>query len=329
MSKANGRPYRGPRSQRDLRSGRLDPPANGPRPSGSGPEVHRSAPSQDTHIPTSNGAKAPTRVHVPAGPGHFGRVNRRGVLIAAGVAGAAGAGGLVYDRKRRRARVSKLYNPFDGEMVDFGKAEEKPSRGRVATGALVPTYHGAVAGRKGRKVRAAGREYVESNGGALAGQLVGLRAGSRIKSVPGKVAAFVGGGMLGGAAGGAHAVYANQRKGYYKPEVRKTLAASASTGTGTRFVTPILPGGRHVSHENDLYEHHRTGQRRGSQSALALYRSGSQRRMTGGGQSYGSKARHVGKSLSTQQFAASVGRRGTPMSGIAQVGRVGHRLDVR
>ncbi len=98
---------------------------------------------------------------------------------------------------------------FGIEHGDFSKANDKsPSAGRYATGMVFPGAHGAIAGKKGKKLSAFGNE----TGRAFVGSAVGGSTGlilSRGKSVLGTV-----GGALGGSAAG---VRYNQRKGNYKP----------------------------------------------------------------------------------------------------------------
>lgn len=60
---------------------------------------------------------------------------------------------------------------FGVEHGEFSKADRSHATpGRVLTGAFAPGFHGAVAGKKGKKLRAAGYEV----GGGVAGTLVGL-----------------------------------------------------------------------------------------------------------------------------------------------------------
>lgn len=93
----------------------------------------------------------------------------------------------------------------------ISKADD-PSTGRQATTAAAPGWHGAVAGKKGKKLAAAGSEIGHNYAGQLAGAVAGsaLTRGSR------------GGMMLGGAAGGiagsVRAAHTNQAKGRYKPD---------------------------------------------------------------------------------------------------------------
>lgn len=317
------KPYRGSRSGRDLASGRLDVDASTP----AGRQTpHRSVPQQDTKLGGASGPGpgAAQRVRVPAGAGHLRGTNRRPILIAAGVATAAGGGGLVYDaRRRKRARVSKFYNPFTQETVEVSKADDQTSStGRKVTAGVFPGLHGAVAGRSGKKLRSTSRELGESYAGALPGTVAGAVAARR-----GNVKGMLGGVALqqaGLRAGAVHGNNVNQRKGYLKPEVGKAFPVAIPVPTSTR-VSPIVPRGRHVSSENDLsVTTHRT-RRKGSPSALENYHSGDQTKDQGGGASYGHSAKKISKS---DQFAATSGSRGTPMSGIARAGRVGHRLTI-
>lgn len=318
--------YRGSRSGRDLSSGRLNVQSSTP----AGQQTpHRAVPSQSTSLGGASGPGSgtpPTR-SVPAGPGHLRGTNRRPILIAAGVAAAAGGGGLVYDaRRRKRARVSKLYNPFTGQTVEVGKADDQhSSTGRKVTAAAFPGYHAAFAGRRGKKLRASGREVAESTAGALPG-VAGMMAAAHRGSLRGVMAGNAAT-QIGSRGAAVHANNVNQRKGYLKSEVGKSFPVAVPVPSSTR-VSPVVPRGRHVSTENDLsVTTHRT-RRKGSPSALANYHSGSDTRNTGGGQSFGHSARKVSKAYENSQGASVRGSRGTPMSGIAQAGRVGHRLAI-
>lgn len=120
-----------------------------------------------------------------------------------------------------------------GVVHEISKREKKASMDRhgatLAANALtVPGAHGVFAGKKGKKARAAGNEFVGGAGGALAGGPVGAMTGSLVGraatrgSVSGQaVGARVGstlGGLAGFGGGTAWSVNRNQRKGYYKPE---------------------------------------------------------------------------------------------------------------
>lgn len=73
------------------------------------------------------------------------------------------------------------------------KDEKHASHGRLATGALLPGFHGAVAGKRGKKLRSAGSE--------LGGSLIG-------SAIPGP------GNLVGGAVGTQYAA----KRGYYKKQ---------------------------------------------------------------------------------------------------------------
>jgi hypothetical protein len=111
----------------------------------------------------------------------------------------------------------------EDEPQFVGKADrERASTGRLALGTAFPGYHGAVAGRKGRKLRAAGNEY----GGAAAGAAPGygvMAAG--LKRGSGRTVAAGYGATLAGSVAGANAgTRRAQRKGHYK--VEKSLGQS-------------------------------------------------------------------------------------------------------
>jgi hypothetical protein len=118
----------------------------------------------------------------------------------------------------------------EGEYAEVGKADnDKASGGRYAAGIAFPGYHGAVAGRKGKKLAATGSEVGHTVagqvGGAAAGGAVGALAGAAFRNP--KAGAGIGAGLgnLGGSvAGRAKAVQSNQAKGRYKPQVSKSFA---------------------------------------------------------------------------------------------------------
>lgn len=92
-----------------------------------------------------------------------------------------------------------------------------PTTGRRLAGHFFPGWHGAVAGKKGKKLRSTGTEV----GGAVGGSIVGGAAGHALtRGGGGKVGAAVRSGVgLGTAIGGSQlAVNRLQRKGYYKKQ---------------------------------------------------------------------------------------------------------------
>lgn len=110
---------------------------------------------------------------------------------------------------------------YEEELV--GKADEdhgRPSRGRVATTVAFPGYHGAAAGKKGRKVGAVGSEI----GHSLAGSALGATTGAVLTR--GRMYPTMAGSYLGGFTGSARAAHTNQRKGRYKDEVRDVTSKS-------------------------------------------------------------------------------------------------------
>lgn len=85
------------------------------------------------------------------------------------------------------------------------------SAGRTAAAATFGGYHGAVAGRKGKKVRATANEAV----GSLLGTYGGGAAGMLLARKNPLAGAMVGAGV-GGAGGAVAGLRRNQRKGYLK-----------------------------------------------------------------------------------------------------------------
>ncbi len=99
--------------------------------------------------------------------------------------------------------------------VEISKAERKQpkaSAGRLAAGTAFGPYHGVVAGKKGKKLRAAGNQF----GGTLAGGVDGSVAGSIVgRGNPTVTGLAANAGALTGAYKGTKAA---QRKGYFKKE---------------------------------------------------------------------------------------------------------------
>lgn len=115
---------------------------------------------------------------------------------------------------------------------EFAKADDKygghgaPSGGRRALAYYGGPIHPAVAGKKGKKLRATGNTYGGAVGGAVGGQVAGGVAGAGLRVATrgragGPLAGKAIGGITGGVTGSQLGVNRNQRKGYYKPE-RKT-----------------------------------------------------------------------------------------------------------
>ena len=140
---------------------------------------------------------------------------KRGMLIGAGAAVPAAVGTALYANHRKQGSVEKLFNPF----ADISKADDdapqypRSSTGRKITASALPGAHAAVAGRRGRKVRASSREYFTALGGSLPGGVVSavarkpaIRRSARVTQI--------GGGIW----GAQHGNEINQRKGYLKPE---------------------------------------------------------------------------------------------------------------
>lgn len=106
--------------------------------------------------------------------------------------------------------ISKASRLFD----DKGKS----TTGRKVTAAIFPAYHGAFAGKKGKKLRSAGNEFGGSLAGGVGGRAVGALPGLAARS-PG---AMLAGGTVGQAAGSATGAVAgnarNERKNYLKKQ---------------------------------------------------------------------------------------------------------------
>lgn len=107
-------------------------------------------------------------------------------------------------KKNLDAGVSVWGVNHGDEVAKADTKQKEATPGRYATGMVFPGFHGAVAGRKGKKLRAAGNEFGLATVGGIAG--AGLTRGSHLGTTAGQYL---------GAAGGVHR---SQRKGYYKPQ---------------------------------------------------------------------------------------------------------------
>lgn len=110
-----------------------------------------------------------------------------------------------------------MESAFGVDHGDFSKAEKKATGGRQATAYLFPGFHGAVAGKKGHKLRAAGTELGTQAGGAIAGGLVG---GTVARKAP-VVGSLMG--TAGGAAGSIWGTQHAQKVGHYKKQPKGSL----------------------------------------------------------------------------------------------------------
>lgn len=90
--------------------------------------------------------------------------------------------------------------------------DNKSSFGRNALAATVPGAHAAVAGKKGKKLRAFGNAQAGSLGGVVGGSLAGAAVGR------GNPTLATLGAYGGAAAGGVAGMKRAQRKGYLKPD---------------------------------------------------------------------------------------------------------------
>lgn len=98
------------------------------------------------------------------------------------------------------------------------KKEQKASDGRLLLGTVAPGWHGAIAGKKGRKIRAVANEA----GGSFLGAGVGGSAGAALGAATRKPGAAIAGYTLGSHAGGYTGAFMGtkraQRMGHFKPE---------------------------------------------------------------------------------------------------------------
>lgn len=119
-----------------------------------------------------------------------------------------------------------MISAFGVDHGEIAKAD-KPSSGGASIGRhaatqVFPGWHGAVAGRKGKKLRSFGTEAGTTIGGGLGGGAVG--AGIGALATKGKPVGAMVGGMLGAQAGGrtwlAHQTTRNNKLGRYKKQTK-------------------------------------------------------------------------------------------------------------
>jgi hypothetical protein len=120
-----------------------------------------------------------------------------------------------------------MISAFGVDHGGISKADDKygghgaPSTGRRATAHFFPGWHGAIAGKKGKKLRSAGTQVGSAVAGAGLGQIGGAALGAAVTRGRSTGAAHTGAtlGGLGGAVSGSQlSVNRLQRKGYLKKE---------------------------------------------------------------------------------------------------------------
>lgn len=152
-------------------------------------------------------------------PGAFAGGAAVGGLLTAGTA-AATRDAQKQELARQDRRI-KNQNKTLSKGAIVAKREDKASLGRQAAGAYFAGAHGAVAGKKGKKLRAAGNELGGAFGGGIGGGLAAT-ALTRGKSPAASQLGTAAGSWAGGMAG----VRSAHNKGYYKP-MKKNDSTSA------------------------------------------------------------------------------------------------------
>ena len=111
-------------------------------------------------------------------------------------------------------------SPFGVVHETVSKADQpEASTGRKVAGSMLRGPHGLVAGKKGKKWRAAGNEFGYGLAGALPGSIA-FGVGAATKK-PGLMRAGKYASYGGGIGGGLHGTKKAQAKGYYKPQQAK------------------------------------------------------------------------------------------------------------
>lgn len=150
---------------------------------------------------------------------------KTGGAITLGVTGASALGAVKYNQHRRESKVKKSMDT-SAFGIDHGysevekkssywdpkdpKTKKTASGGRRALAYMGGPFHGAIAGKSGKKLRAGGNEAI----GILGGNVAGSAAGSALGGTRGAAI----GGLAGAVSGSQMAQNRNQRKGYLKPE---------------------------------------------------------------------------------------------------------------
>lgn len=118
-----------------------------------------------------------------------------------------------YVHTRQKMEFGKSAFGVDLTTADvIAKADDKPSTGRYAAGTAFGAYHSLAAGKKGKKLKAAGSSLGHSAAGYLGGAAAGAALGR------GRLLPTALGASTGALAGSARAVHSNQEHGRYKPQ---------------------------------------------------------------------------------------------------------------
>lgn len=137
------------------------------------------------------------------------------------VGSAAASVGLArkHNKKNATTKIGKsmtesAFGVDHGEIAkrDYG-SNGPPTAGRLGAAGAFSGWHGAFAGKPGKKLRSFGNEAGGAMLGSMAGQVAGAAA-TRGRSTK----AAIGTGLVGGAIGGMEGAKRNQRKGYLKPQ---------------------------------------------------------------------------------------------------------------
>jgi hypothetical protein len=125
-----------------------------------------------------------------------------------------------------------MKDAFGVERGEISKAEKKATGGRRLTGIMFPGMHGAVAGKKGKKLKAAGNELGGYAAGTAASYGINRAISPAVINAAGKgnskkAIALGGAAALGGMAAGVGAtdygVRRAQRKGHFKKQPKGSV----------------------------------------------------------------------------------------------------------
>lgn len=135
------------------------------------------------------------------------RTGGKNAAVLAGVGAAVGTAAAIHHNKKvSKAMTVSAFGVDHGYEISKSKKNPQPpaSVGRVVTGTMFPGIHGAIAGKKGSKLKAAGTEFGLGTAGMVAGALT---HNARVAE-------------LGSYAGSAGGTAISQRKGWYKKQTR-------------------------------------------------------------------------------------------------------------
>lgn len=306
------KPYHGPKSQRDLGAMRKPGPHDGVG------HIGNEYPKAYLNDRKTIGAEPGSYERGAFKPQPKRLGGKRGILVATATTGTAAAT-VAHQRNKRRQTVDKIFNPFTGETVEFGKLN-KPGRGKVGLAAGAAGAYAFDRASGGHNQRVGYRRYAGTSSGRKASTAFGAADDAQDAKRLNAASDTIHRGTQ-----RATAQYASERHARRKESdssFAKAKSGAPEFGTAVRSVAPRTPSGKHVSHENKLYQHGKRKKQPKGDTRLRVYRG----KGTSAMPEIKKSRFDVSKDFSTQQGAARMASRGTPLSTMANVGRHGRRI---